>query len=57
MRFEKFPTGTPEECQRMVVDGGKEQPKAVVLFTAVHFLAGVVPSVNPKNGRNKENTA
>lgn len=42
----KFPTGTPKECQRMVVDGGSEQSNAVVFFTTVPFLAGVVLSVN-----------
>ena len=53
----KFPTGTPKECQRMVVDGGKEQPKAVVLFTTVPFLAGVVFSMNLQNGFKDGTTA
>ncbi len=45
----KVPTGTPKECHRMVVDGGKEQSKAVVFFTTVPFLAGVVLSMNLQN--------
>ena len=35
----------------MVVDGGREQPKAVVFFTTVPFLAGVVLSMNLQNGK------
>ena len=34
----------------MVVDGGKDQQKAVVFFTTVPFLAGVVLSTNLQNG-------
>ena len=33
----------------MVVDGGSEQSNAVVFFTTVYFLAGVVLNVNVQN--------
>ena len=41
----------------MVVDGGKEQPKAVVFFATVPFLAGMVFNMNPQNGFKDGTTA
>ena len=55
--WNKFPIGTPKKCQRMVVDGGKEQQKAVVFFTTVPFLAGMVLNMNLQNGFKDGTTA